>query len=294
MTGDGGEYDDDLHRFDTAEEAFRYLRYAGTLSDAALDLGECALAQALVFLPGLRVDRYRQHLLKLQRHVAEEYNSRLRMNEEDGPELRAQVLRKIIHDAHGYEGDDKTYDDLQNANLIRVIERRKGMPVALGLIYVILGRAQGWHVDGLNFPGHFLVRIEASGRRIILDPFRKGEELDAAGLRQLLKSVAGQGAELAHAYTDPSTNRGMLIRLQNNIKNRLIEHADYAQALLVIEAMEALAPEEYRILFDKAVLYIKLEHAPQAIRALERYIEQTPDARERRQAGALLSELRGM
>jgi len=290
--GDGAESHDDLHRFETPDEALQYLRYAGSLKSEEIDIGEATLALGLVFLPGVSADRYRQHLKKLCAQAREEYLSRLRMKEEDGVELRAQVLRKIIHEAHGYQGDAKAYDDLQNANLVRVIERRKGLPVALGILYIVAGRALGWHIDGLNFPGHFIVRLEFEGQRLILDPFREGLALNAAALRRILKSVAGEGAELAHEYTEPVSTRDILIRLANNLKKRYIDAEEYAQAVIVVEAMEALAPDEYRALFDKGVLYVKLGQRPQAITALEVYIQKTPDPREKQQAKALLQQIR--
>jgi regulator of sirC expression with transglutaminase-like and TPR domain len=283
---------DDLSRFENPQEALQYLRLCGIAQDTEIDLSSAALALSLVFLPGLPPGRYRSHIARLKTQVADEFAGRVRQGTPDTLESRAATLRKVLHEAHGYEGDDKTFDDIQNASLIRVIERRKGMPVAMGLLYVIVARAQGWAIDGLNFPGHFIVRLEKDGERLILDPFRRGAALDAAGLRRLLKAVVGDKAELSHDYYNPSSNRGMLIRLQNNIKNRLIEGEDYAQALLVIDTMEALAPDEYRLLFDKAVLYLKLGQNPQAAHALERYIEKCPDPRERRQASDLLGQIR--
>ncbi len=291
IRGDDGS--DDLQRFDTPEEAFQYLRYIGTLeNDADIDLGEGALALGLIFLPGLHVDRYRQHLKKISDHVTDEFQSRTRLKEKDTVALRVQVLRKIIHEAHGYRGDDSTYDDIQNTNMIRVIERRKGLPVALGIIYIVLARRQGWHMDGLVFPGHFLIRLENGGERVILDPFKEGREMDAASLRQLLKSIVGKGAELSHNYYNAATNRDILIRLANNAKKRFIEGEDYPQALLVTKAMEAIAPQEYRTLFDKAILYAKLKQKPQAVTALEEYIQKTPHVGERRQAQILLQQIK--
>lgn len=292
IRGDDGS-EDDLQRFETPEEAFQYLRYIGTQqNDAEIDLAEGALALGLIFLPGLHVDRYRQHLKKISDHAAEEFHSRIRLKEKDTAALRAQVLRKIIHEAHGYRGDDSTYDDIQNTNFIRVIERRKGLPIALGIIYIVLARRQGWQMDGLVFPGHFLIRLESDGERIILDPFKEGKEMDAAALRQLLKSIVGKGAELSHNYYNAATNRDVLIRLANNAKKRLIEGEDYPQALLVTKAMEAIAPGEYRTLFDKAILYAKLKQNQQAVVALEEYIEKTPNPAERRQAQILLQQIR--
>ncbi len=282
----------DLNRFETPNEALEYVRFAGSQEDAEINLGETALALALIFLPGINPDRYRNHLKKLGDHVAEEFAARLRQKDEDTLSLRVATLRKIIHESHGYKGDTETYDDIQNASLIRVIERRKGLPIALGILYITFARRMGWPIEGLNFPGHFLIRMEKDGERIILDPFQGGKEMNAAELRSLLKSIAGKHAELSHNFYNPVGNRDMLIRLENNLKKRLIETEEYAQAIIVLEAMEALAPDEYRTLFDKAVLYAKLGQTSQAVRAFEQYIERTPIASEKSEARALLLQIR--
>jgi regulator of sirC expression with transglutaminase-like and TPR domain len=282
---------EDIHRFESPDEAFQYVRYAGSLDDGEIDLGETALALALLFLPGLNPDRYRNQLKKLCEHAAEEWQVRKRMNEEDTLASRLALLKKIMHEMHGYKGDTETYDDIQNASMIRVIERRRGLPITLGILYIIIGRFLGWQMDGLNFPGHFLVRMEKEGARVIVDPFREGKEMDAADLRQLLKSIVGGSAELSHNFYEPVSNRSMLIRLQNNLKKRLIEMEEYASAIIVIEAMEALAPEEYRTLFDKGVLYAKLGQNRQATTALERYIDLTPDNNEKQFVRNLLRQL---
>ncbi len=283
--------DDSLEHFETPEEAMQYLRIAGTMADSDLDVGEAALALALVFLPGLHVERYRNHLKKLVEHARDEYAARLRQSGDVTASLQAEVLRKIIHESHGYKGDNETYDDLQNANLIRVIERRAGLPVALGILYVVVGRGCGFQVDGLRFPGHFLLRLEYEGQRLILDPFDGGREMTAADLRQLVKKLIGEQAELSHNYYEAVTTRELLLRLQNNLKSRLIEREEYAQALLVIETMAALAPDEPRTSFDKAILYAKLGQVQQAASALEDYILRIPDAREKQQAKALLQQI---
>lgn len=280
----------DLHRFETPDEAFQYVRYAGLLKDADMDLGETALALGLLFLPGVKPDRFRHHLKKLGDQVIEEHQLRLK-KEEDTLALRVAVLRKVIHETNTYAGDQQSYDDIQNANLIRVIERRKGLPIALGILYIVAARRAGWVIDGLNFPGHFLVRMELNGERIILDPFRNGQEMNAAELRQLLKSIAGKAAELSHNFYDPVSSRDMLIRLENNLKKRLIETEDYAQAVIVVEAMEALAPDEYRTLFDKGVLYAKLGQNGQARAAIERYIEKAPSQQDKQQARMILQQI---
>jgi regulator of sirC expression with transglutaminase-like and TPR domain len=288
------EGSEDLHLFETPDEAFQYLRYVGTLKDNEIDLGESGLALALIFMPGINPERYRYHLKKLREQLAEEMQLRLRAGPEDTLALRISALKKVMHESAGYRGDAENYDDIQNMNLIRVIERRRGLPVSLGLLYVFLGTSLGWQIDGLNFPGHFLVRLEKDGERVILDPFREGQEMDAPALRQLLKSVVGQKAELSHNYYEPVIRRDMLIRLENNLKKRLIDGEEYAQAVIVLEAMEALAPDDYRVLFDKGILYAKLSQPQQAMAALERYIEKTPNPREKTEARAILQQIKSL
>ncbi|MBI1216724.1 MAG: tetratricopeptide repeat protein [Alphaproteobacteria bacterium] len=282
---------DDLHRFETPDEAFQYIRYAGSLPDAEIDMGETALALALLFMPGLNPDRYRHHLKKVAGQLREEFQTRLRNKAPDNLATRVAALRKVLHEVQGYKGDAESYDDLQNANIIRVIERRRGLPIALGILYVVMAEKMGWRIDGLNFPGHFLIRMEKDGERVILDPFREGKEMDAAELRKLLKSIVGDRAELSHDFYAAVPRRDMLVRLQNNLKKRLIDNEDYAQAVVVLESMEALAPGEYRSMFDKGVLYAKLGQRSQAAEALRRYIEHVPDARARQQAQAILQQI---
>ena len=278
--------------FHSSDEAFPYLRQVGQSADEDIDLAEAALALGLIFLPGLHIDRYRQHLRKLSEHVKEEFQSRLRLKEEDTLNLRVQVLRKIIHEAHEYRGDEKNYDDIQNANFIRVIERRRGLPISLGILYIILARKMGWACAGLNFPGHFLIRMEKDSERIILDPFEAGREMNAAELRKLLKSIAGKNAELSHNFYDAVSNREILLRLENNLKKRLIDAEDYGQAIIVAEAIEAFSPQEYRTYLDKGVLYAKLGHNQLAINALETYIAKTPHAKEKHHAQLLLQQIK--
>lgn len=277
--------------FQTPDEALQYLREMGQAPDAAIDLGEAALALGLIFLPGLHPDRYRQHLRKMGEQAEEEYQARLG-KEEDTLHLRIDVLRKVLHDLNGYEGDEKNYDDIQNANLIRVIERRRGLPVALGILYIVVARRMGWECDGLSFPGHFLVRMGEGNERVILDPFRHGREMNAADLRHLLKSIVGKNAELSHAFYNAVPNREILVRLENNLKKRLIEGEDYGQAIQVAEAIGAFSPDEYRIYLDKGVLYAKLGQSQQAITALEAYIARTPHAKEKQHAHLLLQQIK--
>src|SRR6202030_3371093 len=134
--------------------------------------------------------------------------------------MRAEALAGLIAGRYAYAGDAETYDDPANANLIRVIERRRGLPVALGIIWLHAARAAGWGSHGVDFPAHFLVALEGHKTQVVLDVFNGGQVMSARELRSLLKRVEGEMAELRPGLLQPMSTRRVLLRLQNNIMTR--------------------------------------------------------------------------
>lgn len=256
------------------------------------DLAQEALRLAAAQQPGISLERYQNHLRKIAQEVGERHMELCNAGAYDNAETRLAALKHILSDKHGYTGDREDYNNIQNASLIRTIDRGKGMPITLSILYIATGRAQGWDVDGINFPGHFVCRIEHDGQRVIFDPFENCKILQAADLRVLLKQVLGEQAELSIDYFKAATNRQILIRLQNNIKSRQIEMEDYEGALRTVEDMRRIDPQEYRLLLDAGVLYARAHKPDDAIAALEEYIKLAPDARDRRDAELLLRQIR--
>lgn len=264
--------------------------------DAEIDLVKPALALALALLtaPDIRLERYYYHCKKLCREVKERFDALIDEGAEDDATTRLAALKHILADKYEYRGDRDYYDNLQNANLAHVIDRRKGMPIALSILYIAAARAQGWHVEALNFPAHVVCRIEHKGERFLFDPFERCKILQAADLRIYLKTLINSQAELSAAYYEASTNREVLIRLQNNIKLRQIEAEDYAGAVHTVEAMRKIDPTEFRLLFDAGVLYARLDQPMVAMRCLENYIDQATEPKDRQEALHLLSQIRAM
>jgi len=141
------------------------LEAIGTTSDAEIDLAESALLLASIDRPDEPLEPYRVHLAELA-HAATTAT-----RNSDSVRVQADALRMTLADEFGYRGDSETYDDMRNANLLSVIDRRRGLPVALGILYIHAARGYGADVVGLNFPSHFVVRIEARGQRLVIDPF---------------------------------------------------------------------------------------------------------------------------
>jgi regulator of sirC expression with transglutaminase-like and TPR domain len=265
---------------DAVREAIGTLERIGALPDAAIDLAETALALAALDCPGVDYAHYRAHLADLARDVGAQ------------DAVPADALRRVLSGAYGYHGDRDSYDDLDNANLIRVIDRRRGLPVALSILWLHAARAQGWRADGLNFPGHFLIRVGEGHDAVAIDPFNDGAVLDDDALSSLWRRVGGGGAKLSAAQCETVGNRGILLRLQNNIKLRLLQAKRTEAALAVLERMVLTAPEEPGLWRECAGLHEGLGNLRAAGSCLERVIALAGGEAARQSAAAELKAVR--
>ncbi len=252
-----------------------------------IDLLEAALAMS-VLQRGETIDLapLRQHLAVMAADLADLVRRR---------GAAAERLADVIGRAYAYRGDSETYDDLQNADLARVIERRKGLPVALSILYLHVARAQGWDAEGLAFPGHFLIRVAIDGARHVVDPFHDGVVRDAVQLRDLVRRVLGPDAELQPGHFDAVSDRDVLLRLENNVRLRLAKAEDWQGAARSLDRMLAIAPNRPELLFESGQINARLDKRRAAISAFERFLAVEAglgDPAVRLQATDLLQELR--
>ena len=248
------------------------LRAIGAGPDHPIALAETALALQKPSNDSEAADApYHQHLAELCDAVG-------RVSARTVFEAHDALCAVLAGDFH-YQGDDLTYDDLQNANLRRVIDRRKGLPVALGILYIHVARAQGWTIGGLAFPGHFLLRMDGVDGRVVFDPFHAGVARSASDLRDLLKLVNGAGAELLPDHYRSVTDREILLRLQNNVKLRLLQMDAPAKAASVIDQMLLFAPKQIELWRELGLAQISAGALKAAIAALEHHqtLRPTPD-----------------
>ena len=260
----------------------------GRLDDADIDLAECALLLAGLDRPEGDLSPFRDHLAELVRDVKADLPSEVSRD----VSRQARALADTVSGKYNYQGDTLTYDDPQNANLIRVIERRKGLPVTLAILYIHVARAQGWSATGINFPGHFLIRLEGNGGRVILDPFNGGVQRDVADLRGLLKQMTGIESELEPGHYAPIGNRQTLIRLLNNIKLRAIAAKEGDRVAEILDRMLMVAPDDLSLLREAGQCHAEIGNMRRAIEALEAVVARSAAGPLRRETEALLRQVR--
>jgi regulator of sirC expression with transglutaminase-like and TPR domain len=258
----------------------------GQIPDVEIDIGEAALQFARIDEPDADWEAARAHLSELARDMAGVGRGITDL------EARAGVLTRLLVGRHFYQGDAENYDDLANANLIRVIERRRGMPVALGVIWLHACRSVGWSAHGVDFPGHFLIALAGKGTQIVLDVFNGGIEMEARDLRALIKQVEGEAAELRPGILQPMSARGVLLRLQNNIKSRRLQNEDFKGALACVMDMLRIAADHATLWREAAVLHQQLGQIAAAVRCFERFLILVPEGEAASRTRASIAALR--
>jgi len=267
-------------------EAEQVLRDVGNSAGRPVDIAGAALALASFDHPSVDQEQYHRHLSELASDVGRAAGGTERLSE------RLDALNTTLVAQYGYQGDSQSYDDLQNANLMKVIDRRKGLPVALGILYIHVARAQGWVMSGLAFPGHFLLRLDGPNARLVIDPFHGGTQLEPHNLRDMLKTMTGNDAELLPEHYAEVSDRDILLRLQNNIKLRLIQQNNAEGAGNVVDRMLMLAPSEAGLWRESCLLNAKIGRLQAAIGAIQTFLDFDIGQAARQEAVALLQQMR--
>lgn len=261
-------------------------------------LAEACLLIAADAYQNLDVNHY---LAEIERMAA---RLRGRMPPAVNAEGKVIALNQFLFEELGFVGNDGDYYDPKNSFLNEVIDRRRGIPISLSIIYIEVGRKIGLPLEGVSFPGHFLVRLGLRGSTLVLDPFSGGAPLSEGDLRKLLKRViAGSGrAQLRSAddvaaelpldqFLEPAGHRQILARVLRNLKNIYREKGEPQRQLQVLNRLLLVAPDANSELRDRGLVYQGLEAFRAALKDLSDYLEREPDAADADEIRAKVVEL---
>ena len=270
-------------------------RFAELLArdEAEIDLARACLMVAEDAYPGLDVDGYLGEIERLAARL------RSRLPPKGGGETRVVALNQFLFDELGFHGNADAYYDPRNSYLNEVIDRRTGIPITLSILYLEIGHRIGLPLEGVSFPGHFLVRLRLRGAILVLDPFTGGEAQSESDLRdrlhRMIPSGESGGVPVAELPLDPfleaAGKRQILARLLRNLKG-IYREADQPQRLLdVLNRMLVVSPDAHGDLRERGLLYQRLECYRAALKDLQTYSDLQPEAPDIDDVRAKLVEL---
>lgn len=211
----------------------------------------------------------RARLLELEGWIGDRLDAR------GSDELRRQLLA-LLYGELGFRGDWEDYFSSGNCNLGEVLRRRRGIPVSLGILLMQLGRELGLKVEGICFPGHFLVSFEEGDRIVYVDPFN-GKELSLHRVELLLRGALGDLTTLSGQYLMPASHWEILERLLNVSKAALLREGQMSEALRCCELLLRMKPGDPLETRDRGFIYEQLDCPQFAAGDFEYFIQQCPD-----------------
>ena len=271
-------------------EAFEKILAA---KEEGIDLARACLMIAEDAYPGLAVERYLGDIERLALRL------RSRMPQGVGAEDRVAALNEFLYEELGFRGNADDYYDPRNSYFNEVLDRRTGIPITLAVLYMVLGRRAGLPLEGVSFPGHFLVRLRLRTGVLVLDPFAGGMPQSEADLRSRLQRVIPPGvagdvpvSELPlDQFLEAATNRQILARVLRNLK-AIYHDTDQPERLLaVLNRMLLVTPDAAAELRDRGIVYQRLECYRAALKDLTGYLEREPQAADLDEVRARLMEV---
>ena len=249
------------------KEAF-LKEFARLASSPDRDLATPALMIARLECPQLDPAPYLRQLDAMGAAARERLASSGCLDDVRIAETAVDVLNTYLFDEEGFSGNRDRYDDPSNSFLNEVLERRTGIPITLALVYIEVARRAGIEIDGVNFPGHFLMRCAP----MILDPFHRGARLSEHDCRRLLERHVGEEAAFDPALLAPATKPQMLTRMLLNLKRIYVRMYSFPQARNVTELLLAVDPPALTELRDRGLLAYHMNDFSAALRDLQHYL----------------------
>lgn len=201
-------------------------------------------------------------------------------------------LRDFAFEHLGLRGDARDYYSPSNSLLNEVMSRRRGIPLTLGILFLELGWRIGMPIEGVGFPGHFLVRLTGEEEDLIIDPYRRGMMVHEEDRRRMLDEITGGRLEYDDALLAPASKHDMIVRLLRNLKAAYLREDDDANALLAVERLLVLLPGDADEVRDRGLLHYRMHRFGLALDDLSEYLRRRADAPDREQIEAHVVNLR--
>ncbi len=224
------------------------VQFAQTIERDDFALDHAALMIGAWDYPERDLERYRAQLDTIAKLAGDE------VARASNGIARARAISDTLFERMGFSGNTTDYYDPRNSFLCEVIDRRTGIPISLSVLYLEVSRRVGVLAQGVNFPGHFLVRVAIEDAWLFLDPFSGGRALTPGDLETLLRKTTTPDAVLEPSVIAAASKRQILARMLVNLAGIYGRNGDLPRSLDVLERLAVLEPSNPRIARDLAQL----------------------------------------
>jgi len=267
------------------QRAFRAFETLVAGEDMAIDLSLAALLIANLEYPELDIAHYMAQLDSLAERVRALLGltgagtlEKLPVNMDVSAVIAA--MNTVLFGQEHFHGNTQDYYNSSNSFLNEVLERHTGIPIALSLLYMEVGRRVGVWFDGIGLPFHFVVGCRFQQKRIYIDPFESGRVLSEQECRRRVRQVIGKKDKIPTQWFEPVSRKFLLIRMLNNLKHIYLHSEDYARALRICDCILVLAPRSPQERRDRGVIYLQLKRYGRALSDLAAYLQLAPLAED--------------
>ena len=240
-------------------------------------LAQAALIIARIEFPRLDPDPYLAQLDAMGDAARRAVERHARETGDASAAAGVAAVNAYLFDELHFVGNRDKYEDPRNSCLNEVLDRRTGIPITLSLVYMEVARRAGLPMDGVNFPGHFLVRcpeLSAAGSsELIIDPFHGGALLSEHKCRLLLQKHVGREVAFSKSLLAPATRLQVIVRMLLNLKRLYVHMRSFPQARDVTELLLAMTPSALSELRDRGLLAYHLNDVTSALRDLQTYLK---------------------
>lgn len=239
-------------------------------------LAECALLIAQAGNPDVDVSAYLRQIDDWANYVRDRFDPQTA----DAAE-RIEHLNRFLFDELGFAGNMQEYSDPQNSFLSSVMDRRLGIPITLSILYIELGRRLGLPLQGVAFPGHFLVILPVSHGAVVLDPYSEGASLEMSDLERLLSQADPSRHwenDQIRRLLEPSDLRDILVRMLRNLKAVYWQSKDLLNGIWVQDMLIGIDPDLIEERRDRGILKEQMGHFQSALQDFADYLREAPDA----------------
>jgi len=254
-------------------------------SEEEIDLAWAALLIAQEEYPQLPLERYVARL----ELMAEEVKDRLN-GETAGPIVLQEMIR-TLYERHGFRGNQESYHDPRNSFLNDVMDRGLGIPLTLAIIVLDVGWRLGLPLEGVNFPGRFLVRYRGEEKQLLIDAFDNGRLRFEDQAQELLDKAYGGLVRTQDDFLEAATKRDMILRMLINLKNLYANVKDELRMLAVVERLLIIDPSMEGELRDRGMILARLGRRGEAVEQFRAYLQFSPGAIDAASVLGMIEEL---